>query len=222
MKSLLFPAALLLATAAVSNASVSVTANGDLSSSISPVGNGFNGAHFTFEAIFPDQNYVADDPSSSSPYPVAVADVTSLKLTITGAADPNLNGTFSHNAGSTNAIFYPTYAGIYAAPNNSFDSGELYFNLGGGRLVGMGLFLPITSSGSQAAIGSPMSIDDFGSGALLPPANNRDTLFETFFGGNSSELTVSHGTVSIATVPEPASAALMLFGCIGLVSRRRR
>jgi MYXO-CTERM domain-containing protein len=198
-------------------ASVTLSASGTLASPTNAGLNGLVGAVFTVQTVFSGTNYVDDGSASPAPgLPVAIGDNALTTLTISGAADPGLNGTYAHYSGSTSAHYYPGYAGLYGG---AADFGILYFDLGLGDYVGMGLWSDPTSSGELAVIGGEIQLADFGTGPILPPAGQNETYLRASIGGQVGDMSIIDGSFSV--VPEPGPAALALLGFAGLARRRR-
>lgn len=97
----------------------------------------------------------------------AISDPAQTKLTITGASNPAYNGTFSLYPTFGTAYYYPTYAGLYGAPDNT---GFLYFQVGTDHYLEVTVFAPATPTGSTKTIGSPIAASDFSNGAFVAPA----------------------------------------------------
>ena len=193
-------------------AAITVTASGTLANSTVASGEALEGAQFVIQTVFSGTSYVSDGTA----FPVALGDAASTTITISGASNAALNGTFSHYAGSTTSHYYPSYAGLYGG---AADFGILYFDLGGGNSIGVGLWAAATPSGSTVTVGAPIQLSDFSNGSILPAAGQNETTFMIDIGGQDGVMEITGG--SFTAVPEPGAAALLFVGSIGFLRRRR-
>lgn len=199
-------------TISSAQAAITLTASGTLANSTTAAGEALEGAQFAIQTVFSGTSYV----DNGSGLPVAIGDAAFTTITISGASNAALNGTFSHYAGNTASHYYPTFAGLYGG---AADLGTLYFDLGAGNFIGVGLWAFATPSGSAATIGGTIQLSDFSNGVIRPSTGQNETLFRANIGGQDGNLEISGGTFT--AVPEPGAAALILAGSLGFLRRRR-
>lgn len=211
------PAILLLISAPLASGAVSLSVTGTLNNPSGGSAADLSGAQFEVKTVFVEEFYVSDggDPT---PYPVVVGVNALTSITISGASNPSLNGTFGHFTGSSSALYYPTYAGLYGGVG---DLGILYFDLGGGRYIGAGFWTDATVSGAGVGVGDPVDLAHFGTGSVKPATVFNETIFIYNDGSSNGTLQITDGSFSPTLIPEPGVLGLALFGVLGLASRRR-